>query len=281
MEPFSYQFKDTEYIFRRKSSQIKRSPSSSTPSDQQHLSYLTRISKFLCTPPILKMQPFAYLLLAIPLLASCAPSRPHDNLGRRQDNVPAPSGTSSTPSTSTTSCAAITTPTKAYTVIAARSGSPIHLLPMEAGGLGFHLGGGTSSYCPQVVGPSCPPGNQTVFVGGSISVMVPGGQQQYTEVGGRVGYTQAHSAYVPSGAIPGGFSYSKCPGEQFGHITTNVFGATGLMACPDSSSGTTRYVVFASIPNAVVPSGNVKDCFGFDALTTDYDGPLPAAWQYT
>lgn len=111
--------------------------------------------------------------------------------------------------------------------------------------------------------------------------MVPGGQQQYTEVGGRLGYTQAHSIYVPTGAIPGGFAYSKCPTEQFGRITTNVFGATGLMACPDDSFGTRQYVVYANISNAVVPSGNVQDCIGFEGLTSDYDGPLPAAWQYT
>jgi hypothetical protein len=244
------------------------------------------------------MRPYIYLLLAAPLLATCAPHRGDDHRGDHNDHDddhhggrhgghhrpdscgPQPTQTSSTPPTST-SCVPVPTPTKAYTVIAARSGSPIHLLPMEAGGLGFHLGGGTGSYCPQSVGASCPPGNQTVFVGGSISVLVPGGQQQYFESSGRVGYTQAHSIYMPTGSIPGGFNYYKCPNEPYGHINTSVFGATGLMACPDTSLGTQQYVVFANIPNAVVPSGNVQDCLGFDGLTSDYDGPIPAAWQYT
>lgn len=222
------------------------------------------------------MHSFAYIVLAIPLLASCAPTGQYGNL-RRNDQ---PTETSCTPSSYTT-CAPITTPTKAYTVIAARSGSPIHLLPMEAGNFGFHLGGGTISFCPSFLGSACPPGNQTVFNEGGVSVLVPGGQQQYTEPSGRLGYTQGHSTYMPPGSIPGGFTYSKCPEEEWGHITTDVFGATGLMACPDNSSGTQQYVVFASIPNAVVPSGNVEDCLEFDALTTDYDGPLPAAGQYT
>ena len=253
------------------------------------------------------MRLLACVLLAAPILASCAPHKPEDHCGHNDNRCgdkhyerhgnkhgnkhdgrprptscsPPPTDTSTTPPASTTSCVPITTPTKAFTVVAANSGSPIHLLPVKAGGLGFQLGGGTGSYCPSSVGSSCPPGNQTVFVGGSISVLVQGGQQQYFEVEGRVGYTQAHSIYMPAGAVPGGFSYYKCPDEPYGHITTSVFGATGLMACPDNSFGTQRYVVFANIPNAVVPSGNVQDCIGFDGLTSDYNGPVPAAWQYT
>jgi hypothetical protein len=244
------------------------------------------------------MHPFVCFLLVAPVLALCAPNRPdshcrednrygdkHDDHDychgkpHRSSSCGPPTQTSSTPPTST-SCAPFTDPTKAYTVMASSPGTPIDLLSIEAGGLGFRLGGGTGSYCPTFVGPSCPPGNQTVFFGSGISVMVPGGQQQYFEPGGRVGYTQAHSLYMPTGSLPGGFSYYKCPNEQYGHITTTVFGATGLMACPDSSTGIQVYVLYAKIPNAVVPSGNVQDCISFDGLTSDYNGPLPAAWQY-
>jgi hypothetical protein len=244
------------------------------------------------------MHPFVCFLLVAPVLALCAPNRPdshcrednrygdkHDDHDychgkpHRSSSCGPPTQTSSTPPTST-SCAPFTDPTKAYTVMASSPGTPIDLLSIEAGGLGFRLGGGTGSYCPTFVGPSCPPGNQTVFFGSGISVMVPGGQQQYFEPGGRVGYTQAHSLYMPTGSLPGGFSYYKCPNEQCGHITTTVFGATGLMACPDSSTGIQVYVLYAKIPNAVVPSGNVQDCISFDGLTSDYNGPLPAAWQY-
>ena len=59
-----------------------------------------------------------------------------------------------------------------FTVIAARSGSPIHLQEMTASGLSFWLGGQTSSYCPGDIVPNCPPGDRTVFAPGG-SAMVP------------------------------------------------------------------------------------------------------------
>lgn len=53
------------------------------------------------------------------------------------------------------------------------------------------------------------------------------------------------------------------------------------MACPDQNR---RWQVFAAVQNASVPSGDVADCLGFDALATPWDGedgfPV-AAWQYT
>ena len=53
-------------------------------------------------------------------------------------------------------------------------------------------------------------------------------------------------------------------------------GANGFMACPTSDN---RWQVFADGPNAVVPSGNLTDCLGFDALTTDWTEGF-GAWQY-
>jgi hypothetical protein len=38
-----------------------------------------------------------------------------------------------------------------------------------------------------------------------IQVEVPGGQQIYVDVSGALGFTQAHSAEVPTGAFIGGF----------------------------------------------------------------------------
>ncbi len=255
------------------------------------------------------MRLFVFLLLTAPLLASCAPSRPdekhnkHNKHGKDHSNnhpggpnpkpkpkpptsCPSPSPTpTSTPPASSTSCTPLTTPTKAYTITASAPSTAIDQLPLQAGSLGFHLGGAPSSYCPSSVGPSCPPPtNSTVFVGGSISVLVPGGQQQYTEPGGRLGYTQAHSLYMPAGSIPGGFNYAKCPGEEWGRVGTSeaVFGATGFMACPDGGSGgEVQYKVFVRIPDAVVPGGDVGACIPFEGLTRDYDGVVPAAWQYT
>jgi hypothetical protein len=73
---------------------------------------------------------------------------------------------SSTTSRSSTSPAQpLTQPTSWLTVTAARSGSAIHLLPMNAAGRRFYLGGSTLSYCPDEVMTQgdCPPGNTTVI----------------------------------------------------------------------------------------------------------------------
>lgn len=52
-----------------------------------------------------------------------------------------------------------------FGVMAARSGSPIHFLQLNAAGTSFWLGGETSSYCPSSVGSACPKGDVTVLVG--------------------------------------------------------------------------------------------------------------------
>lgn len=43
-----------------------------------------------------------------------------------------------------------------FTVMALRSASPIHYMPMQARGREFWLGGDPSTYCPEVVGDACP-----------------------------------------------------------------------------------------------------------------------------
>ena len=69
-----------------------------------------------------------------------------------------------------------------FTVMSARSASPIHFLSLEARGDKFYLGGGPpSAYCPTEVGDACPSGNTTTLIGGdgglSMGVIVPGGQR--------------------------------------------------------------------------------------------------------
>ena len=66
-----------------------------------------------------------------------------------------------------------------FTVKASNPNAPFHGLEFNAAGRKFNLNGTTSSYCPDVVlqqGGVCPPGNRTVFYGGGMNVMVPGGQ---------------------------------------------------------------------------------------------------------
>lgn len=68
-----------------------------------------------------------------------------------------------------------------FGVMSTRSASPVHLLPLNAIGGKFFLGGSPSSYCPPQVGDACPNGTSTVLAGGdvtlSLGVIVPGGQQ--------------------------------------------------------------------------------------------------------
>lgn len=66
--------------------------------------------------------------------------------------------------TSTTSSSQ-SRPTLPFGVVAIRSGSPIHFLPVNAAGQRFWLGGQPVSYCPSTVEEvgGCPPGDATAF----------------------------------------------------------------------------------------------------------------------
>ncbi|KAL4948971.1 hypothetical protein BDW69DRAFT_84457 [Aspergillus filifer] len=165
----------------------------------------------------------------------------------------------------------------AFTVMAARSASPIHFLQMNAAGQSFWLGGETSSYCPLQSG--CPPGNQTVLAGngGSLSVVVPGGQQIYVAPSGALKFTQAHSNNIPPGSSLGPFEYEAgAEGSAFGYYSYTGWGTDGFMACPTDDG---RWQVFGALQNATVPSGDVADCLGFSALAVPTNN-TGAAWQY-
>jgi len=166
-----------------------------------------------------------------------------------------------------------------FTVISVRSGSPIQYLPLNAAGQKFWLGGQPATYCPTQVDPNCPPGNVTAILGGgALDTEVPGGQQIYVAPTGALSFTQAHSASIPTGSSIGPFSVTA--GTPEARYSTSAFGATGFMACPDKVPNPSSWQVFAAIQNATVPTGKVGDCLGFDALATNYTGPV-AAWQYT
>ncbi|PYI03829.1 hypothetical protein BO78DRAFT_421273 [Aspergillus sclerotiicarbonarius CBS 121057] len=162
--------------------------------------------------------------------------------------------------------------TTTFGVMSARSGSPIHLLPLNAAGGAFYLGGKTSSYCPLDSG--CPAGTETTFAGdgSALAVEVPGGQEVYVNPSGALSFTVPHSAYIPTGSSTGPFTYT--PGKE-GALGSWTFGK-GFMACPDKDN---KWQVFASSQNATVPSGNVSDCLGFDAMAVKGNGSV-AAWEY-
>lgn len=152
-----------------------------------------------------------------------------------------------------------------FGVISARSASPVHLLPLTARSGKFYLGGGPpSSYCPVAqVGSACPLGNTTVLAGGdqtlSLGVIVPGGQQVYVAPDGALSYTQAHSAYIPTGSVLDEFSREEPTGTSpYGYLNFE----TGFVACP-AVAPATGYQVFGQVDGATFGS----ECLGFNALT--------------
>ena len=64
--------------------------------------------------------------------------------------------------------------TDTFTVVAARSASPIHYLTLTASDGHFWLGGRSSTYCPEVVAKNddCPPGKETA-ISGDHSLVFP------------------------------------------------------------------------------------------------------------
>ncbi|KAJ5166287.1 uncharacterized protein N7482_005068 [Penicillium canariense] len=182
----------------------------------------------------------------------------------------------------------------AFGVTAARSGSPIHFLPLTASGSKFWLGGKSQTYCPAVVPNCAQTTNDTIIFGQSaLDVVVPGGQRIYVDRAGALSFTTPHSGYIPPGSSQGPFKYT--PGQSFGTWTYSGQGASGFMACPAPANSTAvgrhvrrqaplrtdRWQVFAALQNATVPTGNVSDCLGFDALAIGLNiSSDHLAWEY-
>ncbi|KAI9876764.1 MAG: hypothetical protein M1830_005751 [Pleopsidium flavum] len=169
-----------------------------------------------------------------------------------------------------------------FTLIAAHSGSAIHLQSIEASSEHFFIGTRPSTYCP--VPPlnqsDCPPGTSTainVYADGSASldVEVPGGQQIYISPTGALSYTPPHSHLIPAGSALGTFTHTtnNNPNSNLGHLTFTGLGATGFVACPHHN-GTAPWQVFAD-----VQGGDWGRCTGFDALSSEFTGGL-GAWEY-
>ncbi|KAF2812171.1 uncharacterized protein BDZ99DRAFT_412734, partial [Mytilinidion resinicola] len=80
--------------------------------------------------------------------------------------------------------------------------------PVRACSQKFNTGyyGQTCTYCPKDVVPKCPNSTTTVvYPEGGLDVVVPGGQRWYVDPSGALGFTQAHSAYIPPGSQVDGF----------------------------------------------------------------------------
>ncbi|KAF3158515.1 hypothetical protein TWF225_009922 [Orbilia oligospora] len=171
----------------------------------------------------------------------------------------------------------------AFGFLALRSASPIHYQSLNASGGKIWLGKKTSTYCP-LPAKQCPKGKDTSFwinnQGGTagMNTVVPGGQQVYIGPTGELSYTQAHSAFIPTGSTQTGFKVTERNNIVFLENCNNSF-----LACPvDKKSKTSGpWQVFVDVKGKLkdkdVPTGCKKDCLGF----TPAGGPVKdAVWQY-
>jgi hypothetical protein len=100
------------------------------------------------------------------------------------------------------------------TLTALNPSSSFHNLPVQAAGQRLVIGGTASTYCPSnLPNGTCPNFKTTVLYGSgtALATLVPGDQRLYIRPDGSVGFTQAHSAFVPAGSYQGavGTAYSN------------------------------------------------------------------------
>ncbi|KAB8446235.1 hypothetical protein FH972_025217 [Carpinus fangiana] len=166
-----------------------------------------------------------------------------------------------------------------FSLISSHSGdTSVHLRTINANGQGFWIGKPVSSYCPESTAVDCSafPGDQTVFATGgtgslSLDVNVPGGQQIFVAPDGKLSYTQAHSANIPTGSVLTPFTYTHGAGN--GSTGTLEGPGKGFYACPSETAG--EYFIAAAISDDL----NFDGCTGIGLATAD--DTKPVAWQYT
>ncbi|KAM7195364.1 carbohydrate-binding module family 52 protein [Rhypophila sp. PSN 637] len=155
----------------------------------------------------------------------------------------------------------------------------VHNKPITASGQRWWINGKTSSYCPEVVGAACPSGNITSIVAGSggasMNVMVPGGQQAYLTPDWGVGYTQAHSAYIPSGSLTTGFGAYQ--GGGFVNLNGNGW---PWVACPPTSSGGGGGIWTLVAKNST-NAASLNLCTPINLKINPLPQGSVGAWQYT
>ncbi|KAK3374824.1 carbohydrate-binding module family 52 protein [Podospora didyma] len=150
---------------------------------------------------------------------------------------------------------------------------------VSASGQHWGLGGPTSSYCPSQVGSSCPQGNITAIYAGNggaaMDVIVPGGQLVYLRPDWNVGYTQAHSAYIPPGSLTTGFAAYE--GGGFVNLNGNGW---GWVACPPTASGGGGGVWNLVAKNST-NAASLNLCTAINLKVNTLPQGTVGAWQYT
>ena len=166
-----------------------------------------------------------------------------------------------------------------FTLTVSNPTLPIDGKPVTASGQHLSLAGNTSTYCPDVVGAACPPGNITAFFAGngglSMDTMVPGGQQAYLGPDWNMHYTQAHSTYIPPGSLVQGFGAYE--GGGFVNLNGNGW---GWVACPPQASGgggTAWNLVGRNETNAA----SLTACTPVNLKINPLPSGTVGAWQYT
>ncbi|KAB5557840.1 carbohydrate-binding module family 52 protein [Coniochaeta sp. 2T2.1] len=171
-------------------------------------------------------------------------------------------------------------PTTPFTLTASNPGLPIDGKAVTACGQHWSIDGETCSYCPsQQVGSACPAGNITAMFASegraAMDTMVPGGQGVYLDPYWNVGYTQAHSAYIPPGStVEGLVAYN---GGGFVNLNGNGY---GWAACPPTASGgggSAWNLVAKNATNAAT----LANCYGVNLKVNVLPKGTYGAWQYT
>ncbi|KAJ6261032.1 hypothetical protein Dda_3697 [Drechslerella dactyloides] len=169
-----------------------------------------------------------------------------------------------------------------FGIMAIRSASPIHYGQVNASGQKFFIGVEPSAYCPvpPVPAGACPSGKYTSMVGDSslsLNVMVPGGQRIYIDADGSLSYTQAHSAFMPPGAVTDGFTIGPVQENTLRHISHSK---GGFYACPAKKDQAPWKIFVGQPTDAAAPSGSASDCLPFSATAVEFKTEQFGAWQY-
>ena len=178
---------------------------------------------------------------------------------------------------------------KAFTLLAVRSASPIHFMPVQANDGQFWIGKDTTASCPSADGCGIYTTNTTVVDcavanGNSttcaMNAVVYGGQTVFVQSNGTLGYGEANNNVVPHGAATQGFTLTLPYGDQTGFFNYPGHNSKGAWAaCPTGAGcdlGTGKdcapWAVVSTAVSAVAPN-----CLGFDIVTYPSD---VMAWEY-
>ncbi|KAF2092094.1 carbohydrate-binding module family 52 protein, partial [Saccharata proteae CBS 121410] len=157
-----------------------------------------------------------------------------------------------------------------FQMIADNPSQTFHGQVINACGQQFYIGGSACTYCPVLSGLDCAAYlNITVIFGGYLLANVPGGQELFFYQDGALGFTQAHSIFVPSGATFGGVD---------GYLNGGIFGfpaGNGWYACSQGTAGWQLYQAFEG--------SNVSSTCTPLSIKAKNMGPNESlyAWQYT